>query len=195
MLLDQILGSIPSLMRANSILNNKIKARLRTSTPKNDPRLKISEGELREYLELDIKRLERIEDKAKSTVLGVAVSVSLASPGILLLVQTDVFADEAYSIRIVSAIILMLAILFLLISGYFALSGYKVGKIFLPQPTHHSSLIKEREAKRNVLDCIELNQIRVIQNANLLSASMDCLRNGLFLVLIFLLFATISAII
>ncbi len=192
---DQTLASIPSLIRANIILNNKLRERLSYSISKNDPRLKIPEKDLREYLETDIKRLERIEDKAKSTVIGVALSVSLASPGILLLVQTDVFADEAYVLRVFSAIVLVFSILFLLISGYLALSGYKVGRVFLPQPTNNSKLVKYREARRNIIDCIELNQIRVLHNANLLSASMDCLRNGLLLVLMFLVFAIVSALV
>jgi hypothetical protein len=195
LILDQTLASIPSLIRAQIILDRKFSERLNSSILNTDPRLKISEQELKEYLELDITRLERIEDKAKSTVIGVALSVSLASPAILLLVQTDVFADETISLRVISATILILSIFFLLFSGYLALSGYKVGKVFLPQPSHNSKLIKTLEAKRNILNCIELNQIRVIQNANLLSASMDCLRNGLILVLAFLVSAVIFALV
>ena len=73
--LDQILASIPSLIRANAILNKKLQDGLVNGISKSDPRLKISEKELREYLDIDIKRLERIEDKAKSTVIGAALSI------------------------------------------------------------------------------------------------------------------------
>ena len=190
---DLVFASIPGLIRASIILNAKLNDKLNSAISNNDPRLKIQEQELNMHLTSDLNRLERIEDKAKSTVIGVALSISLASPGILLLVQTDVFADESYFLRLISAIILTISILFLLISSYLSLSAYKVGRIFLPQLENHSKLVKPKEARKIIIRCIELNQIRVIQNANLLSASMDCLRNGLILALIFLILAISSA--
>ncbi len=192
-LFDLFLGSIPSLIRADIILKRKLAKTLDIEIPSTDPRLKIPEDELKAKLEADFRRLERIEDKAKSTIFGAALSVSLASPGILLLVQSDVFADEAFVLKVMSAIVLMAAIFFLLISGYLSLSGYKVGELFQPNIEDHIKLIKPIEVRKVILRCIDLNTFRVLQRANLLSASMDCLRNGLILILVFLVLAAFSA--
>jgi hypothetical protein len=192
-LVDQVLGSIPSLIRASSKLAKSVAEKQRVGISANDSRLKIPTEDLKAELEADIKRLEGIEDKAKSTILGVALSVSLASPAILLLVQQDVFADETLTIRVTSAIILVVAIAFLLISGYLSLSGYRVGQLSRPGLKDHEVIITAEEARIIVLYCIDLNVLRIIQKANLLSASMDCLRNGLMLILVFLLLAAMSA--
>jgi hypothetical protein len=144
-------------------------------------------------LESDFKRLERIEEKARSTVLGVALSVSLATPGILLLTQAEVLADEALVVRIVSAVVLVFAVAFLLTSGYSALSGYNVEQVFRPRLEDDAPLVSSEEARKAILQCIDLNTLRKLQKANLLSASMDCLRNGLVKILVFLLLAALSA--
>jgi hypothetical protein len=192
-LVDQVLGSIPSLIRAKLILVKRAAEKQRAGISSSDPRLKIPEEDLKAELESDIKRLEGIEDKAKSTVLGVTLSVSLASPAILLLVQQDVFADETLTLRVTSAIILVAAITFLFVSGYLSLSGYQVGQVSRPGLENHESLVTPDDARKVILYSIDLNVLRVIQKANLLSASMDCLRNGLVLILVFLLLAALSA--
>lgn len=189
--INVILGTIPSLLKADLIISRKIKEKQIDEISDSGLRIRISTEDLEKELESTLHRLERIEDKAKSTILGLALSISLAAPSILLLVQEDVFADEIPLLKNFSAIILISAIIFLIISGYLSMYGYQAGMIYKPQLQNNNK--GANEAKREILNCIELNELVILKRANLLSAGMDCLRNGLVFVLIFIIIAVISS--
>jgi hypothetical protein len=186
---DQLLGTLPNLIRANLILSRKISQKSSQEVSSCDRRLELPTEHLRSQYEVDLKRLERIEEKARSTVIGVAISVSLATPSILLLTRPDALAGESFCAKLFLAILLALAVLFLLVSGFLALSGYKVGSVYRPRIEDHESLTSEQEIRKGLLFYIELNRLLVIRKANFLSGSMDCLRNGITLVLVFLVVA------
>lgn len=191
--IDQILGTVPNLVRANRIIEKKLRKKQEEGILTSDPRLKLTEDEVKEVFEVDLRRLERIEEKARATVIGVTLAVSLASPGILLFVQPDIMADEPLSYRRISAAFFVVAILFLAISGYLSLSAYKVGQIMRPRLEDSKILTSVQNALEVLLMSRDYNVLRILQKANLFSASMDCLRNGLFLLLIFIVLSVISA--
>jgi len=192
---DQLLGTIPNLIRANKIIEKKVHKIQEEGILSSDPRLKLTEDELVKVFETDLKRLERIEEKARNTVIGVALSVSLTSPGLILFVQTDILASETFAFRAAIAVIFVLAILFLSVSGYLSLSCYKVSQIMRPRLEDSKTLSTPRNACKVLLLCSDCNVLRILQKSNLLSASMDCLRNGLLLLLIFIVLSVVSALI
>ena len=191
--LDHIFGTIPTLIRANRIVSKKIKDKLSEDFSSGDPRLKLPIEYLKEYYNSEIDRLSRIEEKAKATVVGVTIAVTLiTAPTILLPTTLDDFANQADFIKWLLLISLIIAVTFLLLSGYFAFLAFSVGEISKPLLEDHISLKKKKQVRETYIRYIELNSLRIIQRANLLSASMDCLRNGLVLFLILLIISLIS---
>jgi len=181
LIFDQTLGTVPSLIRANRILRSKILNLQVEGITDSDPRLQLPIDHLKDHFKLEIERLDRIEDKARSTVLGVGIAISLATPSVLLPTRTTTFANEPLYFKLLLTIAIGLAVAFLLMSGFFALTAYKVGEISFPRIDNHPSLVSEDKIREDLVLIIDLNVLRIIQKANLLSASMDCLRNGLLL--------------
>lgn len=187
--IDQLLGTIPSLVRAQNIISKKISERNSKEILTSDDRLKLPLDHLKSNFKIDLKRLEGIEEKARGTVIGVAISVSLSSTSILLLTRQDALASENTTIKILLAVLISLSVFFLLASGFLALSAYRVGAVFRPRIVEHIGIRDESELKKSFLSYIEMNRLLIIRKANFLSASMDCLRNGLFLILLFVVAA------
>lgn len=189
--LNQVLGTVPNLIRANRKLATRIADARATSIPSSDQRLQLPLQLVKEQFEWDLRRLARIEDKARATVFGVSLSVSLPTLGLALLAGAGTLRGG--ELRAPSAALLCIAVLFLLASGYFALLGYKAGKVSHPQLKDNEPLVSSEEAQRIVLHCLDLNTLRILRKNNLLSASIDCLRNGLAAILALLLLAVLGA--
>lgn len=190
-LLNQALGTIPDLVRANLKLAARIADIIAEPILLSDERLKLSLEDIEKEFEIDLKRLARIEEKARATVIGVSLSVSLTMPGIALLAGTGALGDTG--LKMPSAALLSAAVLFLLTSGFLALLGYKVGEVSRPQIRDHEPLVTPEERRQIILHCLDLNRLRILAKSNLLSASIDCLRNGLATILALLVVVVIAA--
>lgn len=175
---NQLLGSLPNLIRANRTLSKKIENVFNSSITDDDPRMKLPLEHIEKYMSREKTRLSQIEGKAKSMVLGVGIAISLASSGIFLPPTQNLSASSPL-VTNMSSIILATAIIFLLVSGYLALRAYKIGPIAMPSLTDHPTLMDTDDMRHKFLLSIESNEMRIIQKTNLVSASMDCLRNGL----------------
>lgn len=189
---DQIFGTIPSLLRANRILKVKIQNLQIEGVSDSDPRLQLPIDHLESHIKLEIDRLIRIEEKAKSMVLGVGITISLVTAIILVPTQPVMFVNYPFNVKLVLISIIGLANFFLLVSGYLALSAFKVGEISFPRLEDHPLIVTEEEIRENLILLIDMNVFRIIQKANMLSASMDCLRNGLFLFFLLLIGSLLS---
>lgn len=191
--IDQISGTIPNLIRANRIISKKILDKQNEELSSDDPRLKLTTAHLKEYYNSEIDRLSRIEEKARATVVGVTIAITIISaPSILLPTRLDDLLNQTNLVKWLLIISLILAIAFLLLSGYFAFLAFSVGEMSKPLLEDHISLKQENQIRKSFIKYIELNALRIIQRANLLSASMDCLRNGLVLFLFILIMSLVS---
>ncbi len=176
-----LLGSVVTLVRANKKVHNKI----RSGAPElydDDDRLKHSLGDLHGALAVSVDRLQRIEDKATNTMIGVGVALTITGSTSAILGSGGPMAGSSTEARVVAAVSLTAAMLFLLASGYLALRGYAIGKLYRPTLRDAVPLVSERQAKKVLLDSIDQNERVGTMRANLLSASFTCLRNGLVLV-------------
>jgi hypothetical protein len=176
-----LLGSVISLLRANKTVRKKIQS----SAPEHyddDERLKHAVDDLDKALAASVDRLQRIEDKATRTVIGVGVAVAILGSATAILGGDGPLGTSGMSARVSAAALLMAGILFLLLSGYLALRAYAIGEVYLPTLHDAAPLASEQGAKKVLLYCIEQNERVGTLRANLLSASFACLRNGLVLV-------------
>jgi hypothetical protein len=176
-----LLGSVVTLLRANSKVRHKIKG----SSPKRyegNERLSLATEKLEDALAVSVDRLQRIEAKATSTVVGVGIAVTILGSATAILSSDGPLASSGTGVRVAVAVLLIVGMLFLLLSGYLALRAYAIARVYRPELQDIVPLTSEKEARKILLYCLDQNDRVGTLKANLLSASFDCLRNGLVLV-------------
>jgi len=182
--IDSVLfGSFFTLCAANKAVKNRIDECCVTKFS-NDKRLEHSKEDLDAMLTLSVGRLERIENKAMGTLLGVAVAIAVFGATSGLLGSDGPLADSCTGLRIIAATLLLLAMLYLFGSGFLSLRAYKIGEMFRPTLSDRTPITEEQQQKSVMLYCIEQNQRTATLRSNRLSASFACLRNGLLMVLL-----------
>jgi hypothetical protein len=177
---DVLLGSLVQLLRANRTVLGRVKSD-DLEDYKDDPRLGHSLAALQTARDASIVRLQRIEDKAKGTVIGVGIGVTVIGSASAFLGKDSPIASGAVGLKIPLALLLGGSIVFLLVSGYLALRAYEIGQVWLPSLYDSPPLVTDAEAKMMELQYIEQNYRMGTVRANYLSAAFDCLRNGLAL--------------
>lgn len=177
-----LFGSVFTLHRANRLVQQKIDE-CDTKQFESDERLKHSKQNLDAMLSLSIERLQRVENKAMGTLLGIAVAIAVfgATPG--LLGADGLFADQLPLIKNAAALGLLLAMLYLVGSGLLALGAYKIGSIYTPALSDRAPVVESSAEAMVIIYSIEQNQRAAMLRSNRLSASFACLRNGLLVVI------------
>jgi len=176
-----LFGSVISLLRANMAVRKKIQS----NAPErydDDERLKHAVGDLDKALAVSVDRVQRIEAKATTAVIGVGIAVALLGSGTAILGGGGPLGTCGMGARVAAAAVLVAGMFFLLLSGYLALRAYAIGEGYRPTLLDAAPLASEQVAKKILLYCIEQNERVGTLRANLLFASLSCLRNGLFLV-------------
>lgn len=178
-LLDEfLLGSVVTLCRANRRVSAKILA-CQVTDYKDDKRLVHAEERLADELDVSIKRVERIETKASSTILGVGIAVTIVGSASGLLGPNGTLGASPSGFRVAVAILLICATLYLLGSGFLALQAYTIGEVYRLTSFNYEPLVDPDRRAMMQLYCTEQN-IRIgTRRSNWLSASFSCLRSGL----------------
>ena len=140
---------------------------------------------MRSYRDSESKRVIQIEDKSRTTVFAVSLSVIFTSSGILVLANPDVFKSSLDIWQHLAKIIFFLSIIFFLASGYCALLGYKTGQFYTESLGEMALTEDVIDKKKRLIKGIEINQYRILQKSNLLSASIACIRNALMMLAIY----------
>lgn len=178
-----LLGSLCALCRANKILQKRIDNCAAEQFTK-DARIQHSRDDLKVMLTISIQRLERIENKAMGTLLGVAVAIAVFGATSGILGSDGLLAGKRYILQIVAAVLLIIAMLYLFASGFLALGAYRIGQVYRPMLEDCTPIANEEQEKTVLIYSIEQNQRAATMRSNRLSASFNCLRNGLVVVLI-----------
>lgn len=176
-----LLASVITLLRANAKVHKKIQHDT-SEHYDNDERLNHTIDVLDTALAVSVARLQRIEDKATSTVIGVGIAVTIIGSASAFLGVDGPLGTFSMGARVAVAALLLAGMLFLLLSSYLALRAYAIDKVYLPTLRDRIPLVSELSAKKSLLYCVEQNQRVGTLRANLLSSSFDCLRNGLIFV-------------
>lgn len=134
-----VLGSLWTLYRGNKVLQQKMD-NCCVDQFKDDSRIKCSGDDLKTMLTISIQSLERIENKAMGTLLGVAVAIAVFGATSGLLGSDGPFAGKCYAAQIVAATLLIVAMAYLFASGLLALGAYRIGQVFRPELVDHASV-------------------------------------------------------
>ncbi|MDZ4063074.1 MAG: hypothetical protein U1E22_00225 [Coriobacteriia bacterium] len=179
--LDSIfLGSAVALIRAN----RKVLKRVSDAVPEDhadDRRLEHEMSVLTLAREDSTFRLQRIEDKAKGTIVGVGIAVTVIGSASAFLAGDGPLATSGGGVRGFVAVLLVAAVGFMLLSGYLALQAYSIGRVFAPTLDDLPPLASSAHAKSVEIYSLEQNQRMGTVRANYVSTSFTCLRNGILL--------------
>lgn len=176
------MGSMITLYRANRV----VRRRLDTCTVNDyadDERLRHSQDILDSALNASTQRLERIENKAMATLLGIGVAIAVLSAAIGLLGSDGLLADRGPSVQLIAAALLLITMLFLLSSGLLALGAYRIGPVYRPTLLERAPVVESLAEAKETIFCIEQNDRAANLRSNKLAGSFACLRNGLTAVL------------
>jgi hypothetical protein len=141
--------------------------------------------ELKLELDASVDRLRRIEDNARSTLIGATLAGALMGPTLAAFGPDGIFRGSSSEIRSSAALLLIASSIFLVVSGLLALRGYKVGHVY--RPARYEFRVPRIQARIDMrtLRCIEQNDRILDQRANYLKAAFNCIRNGLILLILF----------
>jgi hypothetical protein len=188
-----VLGSLGRLIWANRKVNASL-AGLRTGGLRDDdPRLTIAAGAIEEAHAAEIRRLQRIEDKAMNNVFVVAIAISILTAGIGFYGKDNPLAAQCSFVKGAAGILLTLAMSFLLLSAILAFRGYRIVRLYEPDLNDRSELCEDKKWKQTLLQCIELNRKVITIQSNYVTASIDYLIRGLIVAGFFFLLILRSA--
>jgi len=165
--LNQIIGTVPTLIRAHFILDRKYKKLFEDDKPANRKRLSTLPLEhLEEYYNDEMGRLKQIEDKARSLFLGITMAVSLVGVVAFVPLNSSEFDQLIWAQKAQIVLPYFGAITFFLLGGFLSILAASVGAIAQLSIEDHISLIEESEIKTKLVSAIEQNEIRILQKAN-----------------------------
>jgi hypothetical protein len=206
-IINHIAGTVPELLAKRTLVEARRRAREESAITDDDPRLRVPASAIEASVELDRNRIARIEDKARGTVVGITIAVSIAGAGIAMFGK-DGILDSGSALTYLAATTLVLGLIYFLLSGWFALSAYAASPLHVPDVQDRPETRKASPSigdsatgpgddetwRRTLLDCLDLNRFLAIDKTNRFSASIELLRNGLVSVLLFAVLAVVSAV-
>jgi hypothetical protein len=180
-LLNQLSGTLPELFSAQRRVESKRKERQERTVPDGDQRLHVPAPKLEAQLEAERDRITRIEDKARGTVVGITIAVSVVGAGIGMFSKDEIF-DSGRVLPILAAAVLLLGLGYFLASGWLALLAYAASPVHTPdlgdRPEAReggrgsSSAVSGDDLtwRKTLLDCLELNRLLATAKTNRFSA-------------------------
>lgn len=180
---NALCGSVFALCRANRVLQQQLQD-CRIESFELDARQQHCEQRLQDCLLDSIARVQSVEQKAMNALLGesVAIAVFAAVPGVL--GPGGLLRGGGAGVRVLAALALVAGILYLFGSVLLALQAYRVGGLYRPELADWEPLANAQHRAQVQLYCIEQNWRVATLRANRLSASFNCLRNGLLVVIL-----------
>ena len=176
-----LLGSYFQLVSSNRMVNKNIeKCKIEEFT--GDLRLRHDEEILRRAVDNSVKIIKEIEQKSVDVLRGslLTVSIVVAFAGIT---GTNIGSNnEPTWFIILASILLFSAIIYLMLSGLFAIKAFNIGIVWYMGLKDYEPLVSKHRQAMNQIHCIEQNHSAHAMKVNRLQISFRLLRNGLIAV-------------
>lgn len=178
---------IPSIANycSNKKIRNKIKKKDDLDFPSKDAILEnITIQELKNLYDSDLRWKDKLEDKAKTNVIGVTISVTLIM-GAYTLIQyiSSKFGNSV--LFWIGFALFILSVAYMLEAGIHAIHVLTVENvIYYPTPGH-----EEEELKNNLNLQIGLNRAQNTLRNNFVFTSYECIRNALICLFVVMVIA------
>ena len=186
-ILNLATGTLFSLWRAHHRVKRSLDC-LAKKDPKflysADSRTQLCENLLIQHLEQEHSRREVIEDKAKTSTLGITFAFSVMFAGVAVL-SASATPKELCDGKIGwVSLVLIFGFFFQLIGGLLAFEACRITKYFVWTLEERAENDQSEFRAAKIIWYIELNQIVNRQKTNQISASNICIRNGVVLLAI-----------
>lgn len=181
-ILHETTGCIFELLKENRVLErhiNELKQKSPVEAYQKDERSQLSDQVVMPYLDESRSQRIRIEDKARTNVLGLTLAFTAMFAGIALVSSSSTVRDinANWSLWLLLAL-LCVGVSFLFMGGWLALMALRVAGNYVWTPWHET--IPKEVKVMWILWCLELNQKTTLVKANQVDCSYSCLRNGIF---------------
>lgn len=167
---------------AEKIIKEKIKEtwdkREESTFPQKDPDDLINVLEKHLTKNLTIRKV--VEDKAKSNLIGITLSISVLFTGFGFILKNETFMVNFVLLKYIIIGLLLLSVLYLLLSGWSALKCLIVEKLYDLSIDEEFNL-SEREKLVRYLSYVKMNNYVYIIKTNFLSVSQKALQYGIVL--------------
>lgn len=179
--LDEILlGNAVSAWKANESLARELD-RAEVAHHRDDISTALPRNELNSELASSIARLDKLENKAVASMLGIAIGAALLGDVVTSL--EDSLRGSSATMAIFAKCTLLAAVFYFLASGAFVLRVVAPSQVARPLP--RDQLNEPAVEGAVILHCISQNNRKGTQKSNLLTVGIALLRNGIFALLAF----------
>ena len=181
-LASYLLLSIPACFRAEAHLSKEIedsKRRYQKECRELGQFVpNLEDDVIQRHQDSDAKRLKSIEDKAKANLLGITIGVAVLFSGFNMVAGEGSASLVTGWFRVLSLILLAVAVCYLLAGGLMALKALRLRPLFSP------SLREEAAASQHMCTvqavwALKQNERTALMGTNALSVSFDGIRNGI----------------
>jgi hypothetical protein len=176
------LGEMFALLRANRLLARSIAELDQAGIGGDNPLLALPRETLKNFLETDLGRIARVEDRARSNLGGIATSTAIVGLAVGFYTRDNLFTPECTTLRLLAGICVALSLVCFLLSSIFAVRVYGVTAIARPEMEDHLPSIQDGEFARILLQCINRNRLTATIKGNNFSVSTRFIQNGTILI-------------
>lgn len=186
--IEAILPSVPNI-QSNKKVRRKIKNEQNLDYPsKNADLATVTINDLQQLYDIDKSIKDKLEDKAKTNIIGVTISVTLIM-GAYSLIQ-NVISKHAYSILFwIAFCLFILSVIYMLAAGINSIHVLTAENVFhIPEIG-----LTDEEKKKDYDKQIGLNRARNTIRNNYVYTSYECIRNSLVCLFVVMVIAIVPA--
>ena len=187
-LLDAIFVSMISAHKAERILNDKINMLDDDKEVKSD----IEVETLKAYNNKYDNYKRDIEGKAKINLLGITLSFSIVFTGLTFILGHGSTLFQSTLNKFIAFPLFVIGIIYLILSGLISLKVYRIGE--WNDITIDDELVEKAERAAILKNCLEKNEIILINKRNYTYVSQMLIRNGIIAISIFIIALVIQMI-
>lgn len=194
---DQATGEIIAKWRADRMIRKQyhsVREDMHNHQVQDESRQLLPVEDMLWFSDREDKRRSAIEEKAKSNLLAITLTITIMVASLIFLHRIDeAFGPGMEWGRWLFAVAQIMSIAFFVAGGWFALHALRV------QPIHMWTLDEARTYKSieainyEIAYNIKCNSIVAIRKANSVEASYSCMRNGVIVMAVAVVFATVVA--
>ena len=134
--------------------------------------------DVRRYTANETERRKGIDDKAKSNLMAITLSITLLLGGLNSVGRRELSSTTTGPWEALSLLLLILGVAYLMFAGLKAIDALRILETYTPSPTDESG-VSDVQRKAKLLWCLEQNHRMSLIRTNSVSVSHQSMVNGI----------------